>query len=549
MDNSNDTIFDYVDKPEDWPVNAKEYKLERIEKALNDYEDNPGYKTKEVLISLISDYDLNQRDNRGLFRVTDYEVSTLNELYLRGLMLQIPSVRCFVYEIVGETTRLQKNLAYIMEANEEKGTFVIPAYEKGLWNSLKLYYFIYQAFTLEKDKSFASKTVEIVEDIIKQIEIMDSTEEEKELSYFEISKSFTTMFNDISYFHGNKNEDIWKFNRKELLSLFSLENTLIRLSHQNPSERPLFGVLMTQISNYILKSRNNYNQDPICKYVSRKNSSLSFQNHQIWMNKIENLNDEREGHLLQELFLDNDREKPNWACNIDFTPTRKYYVSSFAKSIDNAHMKEEYGEVVFGFKNDRITELISPITHAELRKNDESDRELPDKKSIYPFSLVTAYDVIYDKDELKKEMVYLFKVIDLFEMSDKGKHSFLESILQYWLLSAKDPKWSEERERRYVLFLYDEYEYIEMEESNDFLKLNTSVFLTPDFLMGNHYYKKGIREQIDNKRISISSKPYLFCHNCFNRDYDAVAGCNQPNKCPVCGSKEYEIVIPGKKSN
>ena len=88
-----------------------------------------------------------------------------------------------------------------------------------------------------------------------------------------------------------------------------------------------------------------------------------------------------------------------------------------------------------------------------------------------------------------------------------------------------------------------------MEESNDFLKLNTSVFLTPDFLMGNHYYKKGIREQIDNKRISISSKPYLFCHNCFNRDYDAVAGCNQPNKCPVCGSKEYEIVIPGKKSN
>ncbi len=33
--------------------------------------------------------------------------------------------------------------------------------------------------------------------------------------------------------------------------------------------------------------------------------------------------------------------------------------------------------------------------------------------------------------------------------------------MQYWMLSVKDPVWSYEKERRYVLFMYDNYEYNE----------------------------------------------------------------------------------------
>ncbi len=35
--------FDYIEKPDNWPANAREHKLEIIEKALEDYINNPGY--------------------------------------------------------------------------------------------------------------------------------------------------------------------------------------------------------------------------------------------------------------------------------------------------------------------------------------------------------------------------------------------------------------------------------------------------------------------------------------------------------------------------
>lgn len=68
--------------------------------------------------------------------------------------------------------------------------------------------------------------------------------------------------------HGNLRDGIWKFERDELKKLFALEARLIELNKQSPVVRPLKGVLMTQLSNFILKSRNNYNEDYICKYLS-----------------------------------------------------------------------------------------------------------------------------------------------------------------------------------------------------------------------------------------------------------------------------------------
>lgn len=42
---------------------------------------------------------------------------------------------------------------------------------------------------------------------------------------------------------------------------------------------------MTQLSNFILKSRNNYNEDYICKYISEDVARESIKNHEIWMRK------------------------------------------------------------------------------------------------------------------------------------------------------------------------------------------------------------------------------------------------------------------------
>ena len=53
------------------------------------------------------------------------------------------------------------------------------------------------------------------------------------------------------------------------------------------------------------------------------------------------------------------------------------------------------------------------------RVND--DEEFPEEITMHCFSMVTAYDVLYDKDELKKEMNYLFSIIDLFSMTNEEK--------------------------------------------------------------------------------------------------------------------------------
>lgn len=61
-------------------------------------------------------------------------------------------------------------------------------------------------------------------------------------------------------------------------------------------------------------------------------------------------------------------------------------------------------------------------------------------------------------------------------MSDSEKKQFLQEILQYWILSVKDYEWHEEKERRYVIFLYEDYDYKEVEVDDTFLKIKHLCF-------------------------------------------------------------------------
>ena len=46
----------------------------------------------------------------------------------------------------------------------------------------------------------------------------------------------------------------------------------------------------------------------------------------------------------------------DWVKNIDFTPTRTYFASSFSKKLNSKDMENEYGAYIFGYKNDKIAE-------------------------------------------------------------------------------------------------------------------------------------------------------------------------------------------------
>lgn len=512
-----------IEKPKDWPINETELQLENIRNQIDEFIDNPSYKNREVLVSLVTHYDLNQMSGLGLFRTTEYEVAVINSLYFDASFIGFNSLKVFLYELISNKTRMQKMISWFPELKEDTG---IKEFD-GLFPQLRLHYITYRIFDVEKSKSYAEQLIETVEENLNYL----SNNNKKEL-ILQITKAYISLLNDISYFPCTKTNKIWTFTRDEIYKLYKLVAKLNKIIGDNPTKRPLKGVLMTSISNYILKSRNNYNEDYICKYVSSTVAKQSIDNHQIWMSVIEKLNDDREQKVIPELFEKNAWSSYSWIKNIDFTPKRIYYVSSFCKTINDKIMINNYGDCIYGFKDDRIAELISPIMYINKKNKYEPPR----------LSQVITFDVLYNKEEAKEELEFLFSIIDSFDMTNQEKKSFLEDILQYWILSVKDEKWSYERERRYVIFLYDNYEYKEIDLSDSrFLKTKTSLLLLPDFILGNNPVKTCIKYMVDNKRKAISMKPYLYCCNCLNRDFDAVISFKKLTQCPICGSKNISI--------
>lgn len=71
------------DKPKDWPANEIELHLDNISNCLDEFVKNPNHETKEILISLVSNYDLNQQSHLGILRTTKYEVAQINSLFIR----------------------------------------------------------------------------------------------------------------------------------------------------------------------------------------------------------------------------------------------------------------------------------------------------------------------------------------------------------------------------------------------------------------------------------------------------------------------------------
>lgn len=518
------------EKPADWPANEHELILDRISDAVREFRENPSYITRDILVSLTNRHDLNQGIGCGAVRVTDYEVGTINYLYMVGTTYQIHSLKTYLYDIIAQVTKIQKIFSWLPSV---KASYRIPAYEEGLYWSLRLYHFAYQKFTVEKEKTFAQQLISVVNDILalsRDHELVNT-----------ITHAYSTLLSDISCMHGRKREKLWEFSREELFDLLKLEANLLKLNRQPVSARPTKGILMIQISNFVLKSRHGYNEDYICKYLSQEVAVSSIINHQIWMKKTTLLNDEREQRVIPELFNDRTWIHYDWVGNIDFTATRTYYVSSFSKTLGSAEMQNSYGECLYGYKNDTIAEMIAPIHMVRLSKRPDVDTDGPETIERPMVSQVIAFDVLYDTEEAKEELQYLFSVIDLFDLSDDEKKQFLQEILQYWILSVKDGKWAQERERRYVLFLYEGYNYKEIEQDETFLKVKTSLFLIPDFILGENPNREEIERQLKAKRRALYSGEYMLCENCLCQEHDVPFG-RHPEYCPICGSKKIRMV-------
>ena len=83
-------------------------------------------------------------------------------------------------------------------------------------------------------------------------------------------------------------------------------------------------------------------------------------------------------------------------------------------------------------------------------------------------------------------------------------------------------------------------EYKDTVLEDGFFKCKSTLYMFPDFVLGNADLPAIFKSRIDEKRRAVSTSSYFLCHDCLNRDFDL------PNlkhdKCPICGSNNYEIV-------
>ncbi len=118
--------------------------------------------------------------------------------------------------------------------------------------------------------------------------------------------------------------------------------------------------------------------------------------------------------------------------------------------------------------------------------------------------------------------------------------------MRYWYFSLKDKKWEYEQERRYQLFIFDNEEYADLDVENDFLKIKSSLYLYPDFILtDNGVIRSRIKFNLEAKRKAIASKEYVYCEDCCQADFtEGCMGSISYKKCPICGSEKITIRKP-----
>ena len=514
-----DKQFVKVDKPNDWPQNQREANLMNVLDAVEAFTKQPNYKNKEILYALINQVDLNEINEFGLFRITDYEVAIINQLYFDATLINCESLKIYLYAHIARLTRTHKMIYNMRNTLGEKIDFLIKEFSF-LMPSLKLFYLCYAYFNYEKTRSFAD---EIINEV--KIEMKVSNKD----TIGDVAFAYITMLKDLSNFSSGKVFGILKFTRDELIKLFQLEAELIKNTNQDIIKRPLKGVIKLTIRNWVLKSRNNYDFDLLYKCISTSSIQRAFLNHEVWMQKTELLNDKREGKIIKELYANKTWLKKEWAKKIKFIPLENSFVCSYSKEKPTSKMLNKYGWNVFGYKSDRIADVLTPIVKV---------------KNVPMLEQVSCYDIIYNIQELKEEINYLIELIDLFDVPEDKKSQFLSELLQYWYLSAKDKKWEYEHERRYQLFLFNYKDYWDLKTDERFAKIKTSVYILPDFILTqNEKIKSFVKIQRSGKITNTAMRPYIYCHECTQVDFDdAIDGRVEDKFCPVCGSKNIELI-------
>jgi len=519
-DNEDIEFIHEDDKPVDFPANNREGRILKIHELLTQIPKQPDYKIREILSSLCIETDLNEQNSLGQMRFTTYEVSLINSIYLLASTLHAEFVKVYLYR---EMISLERQFRM---GNSMKRQFGLPEDDEQetigtLIPMLKLFYLVYSNYKTYRSRSFIDEIINTYNTFVQHIS------DEKLIN--ERTRNLVSMLLDLSYVDSYKTFPVLKLDRTDLEKLFKFISYALKRTNQNPSERPLLGVMCLMTSNYIFKSRHGYNNENIYKCISDDTLEKALVNFEIWMNKTSNLNDKREGKFMVDLFANKNWISYDWAKKAHLNE-RTSYVSSFVIGVPSDKIKKRYGGNFLGYKNDKIAAAIAPFT---VIKN-------------YGLKLehIVIYDIIYFRKEAKEELNFLFFVIDCFNLSDSEKIKFLEAILPYWKYSFKDSRWKEEKERRYEILHFDSSNYLETSTSDNFFKLKTALFNYPDIAIVRNHKTKLIDRRLEKLNF-ITNREYQFCNDCLSSDFDNINGLS----CNVCGSESITVMNKRKSDS
>jgi hypothetical protein len=510
-----------VDKPSDWPQNNREALLTNILDSIERFIKEPTFQNKEIMLSLVTINDLNEGDSSGVYRFTEYEVGVINTIYFYAMRIQCHQIIIRLYELLMEIVITQKCVSMCLGGTFEE-TFGNNNSSK-LFLPLRIFYSAYAYFRVEKDKLFSQQLL---------LTIKAMKEAFNKDIFRQLFPGFVNLIYDLSFNHNPRKFQVLNFERNEIDSLFSYIIQICNELGIDPNKRPFLGIFSIALANWILKSRNNYDSNFLYKCVSKNASFQSYKNHELWMKETRGLNDKREERGFKDLFINKTWMPFDWAKKTKIEANEDCYVSSFCKTEPDKIMRHKYGSDVFGYKNDRIGSLISPLYYE--KEND-----------IFPkFSLVMCYDILYSRDILKSELCFLQSLIDKFKINSKDKILLLSHLYPYWYLSLKDSKWEYEHERRYEIKMFpDSYSYIDSAFDEGFLKTKTSLFLYPDFINKDHSMHGTIEIERNKKLKCLASKDFVYCRDCLQSDFDSdVFGKETEHICSVCGSKNTFIM-------
>ena len=142
-----------VTKLLDWPQNNRECQLTNISNAFEKFIKNPTLENKEFLFCLVTYNDLNESNQQGLCRFTEYEVALINEIYFYATVTQCSQAKLFLYEFIIDTVILKKSIEIMMLNKSFEDAFCYTPY-LGLVTPLKVFFMTYAYFRVEKDKTF-----------------------------------------------------------------------------------------------------------------------------------------------------------------------------------------------------------------------------------------------------------------------------------------------------------------------------------------------------------------------------------------------------------